>query len=257
MWASAFNEDDPLAPKVADEMGIVMGTSHHEPMMRAPKEYTRRRDEVGPWDYASNPGRIEKFFAEGIEKSKDYHHRHARRRRCGDGRGQRRRQHADSAQGDRRTVAHHRHGSWQEGERGAAAVGHLHRGAALLRRRLHRARRRDAALLRQQLGLHQAHGRRARTRTHGWHGPLLPHRHERRAVERPLGQHHHRAQTARAALPDLQVGHRPHLDRQRGRPQAQGSAHQFHHGLCVEPRRHRPRRRAGLARRLHSQHLWR
>lgn len=72
MWASAFNEDDPLAPKVADEMGIVMGTSHHEPMMRAPKEYTRRRDEVGPWDYASNPGRIEKFFAEGIKKSKDY-----------------------------------------------------------------------------------------------------------------------------------------------------------------------------------------
>ena len=68
MWASAFNEDDPLAPKVADEMGIVMGTSHHEPMMRAPKEYTRRRDEVGPWDYTSNPGRIEKFFAEGIEK---------------------------------------------------------------------------------------------------------------------------------------------------------------------------------------------
>ena len=72
MWASAFNEDDPLAPKVADEMGIVMGTSHHEPMMRAPKEYTRRRDEVGLWDYTSNPGRIEKFFAEGIEKSKDY-----------------------------------------------------------------------------------------------------------------------------------------------------------------------------------------
>lgn len=72
MWASAFNEDDPLSPKVADEMGIVMGTSHHEPMMRAHKEYTKRRDEVGPWDYARNPERIEKFFTEGIEKSKDY-----------------------------------------------------------------------------------------------------------------------------------------------------------------------------------------
>lgn len=72
MWATAFNEDDPLSPQVADEMGIVMGTSHHEPMMRSHKEYTKRRDEVGPWDYATNPERIEKFFTEGIEKSKHY-----------------------------------------------------------------------------------------------------------------------------------------------------------------------------------------
>lgn len=72
MWNSAFNEDDPLSPEVADEMGIVMGTSHHEPMMRAHKEYTRRRNEVGPWDYAKNPKGIEHFFTEGIEKSKDY-----------------------------------------------------------------------------------------------------------------------------------------------------------------------------------------
>ena len=72
MWASAFNEDDPLNPKVADEMGIVMGTSHHEPMMRAHKEYTNRREEVGAWDYAKNPAGIEKFFTEGIENSKNY-----------------------------------------------------------------------------------------------------------------------------------------------------------------------------------------
>jgi len=72
MWDSRFNEDDPLSPKVADEMGIVMGTSHHEPMMRAHKEYTTRREEVGPWDYAKNPERLDKFFTEGIEKSKNY-----------------------------------------------------------------------------------------------------------------------------------------------------------------------------------------
>ncbi|MDO5128335.1 MAG: glycosyl hydrolase 115 family protein [Prevotellaceae bacterium] len=72
MWASAFNEDDPLNPKVADEMGIVMGTSHHEPMMRAHKEYTKRREEVGAWDYAKNPAGIEKFFTDGIENSKNY-----------------------------------------------------------------------------------------------------------------------------------------------------------------------------------------
>lgn len=72
MWNNAFNEDDPLSPKVANDMGIVMGTSHHEPMMRSQKEYTRRRDEVGPWDYEQNPERLDKFFTEGIEHAKDY-----------------------------------------------------------------------------------------------------------------------------------------------------------------------------------------
>ena len=72
MWGSAFNEDDPLNPQLADEYGIVMGTSHHEPMMRAHKEYTRRRDEVGPWNYNTNKERIDSFFYYGIERNKDY-----------------------------------------------------------------------------------------------------------------------------------------------------------------------------------------
>jgi len=72
MWDSRFNEDDPLSPKVADDMGIVMGTSHHEPMMRAHKEYVYRRKDVGPWDYAKNPERLDKFFTEGIEHAKNY-----------------------------------------------------------------------------------------------------------------------------------------------------------------------------------------
>ena len=72
MWATAFNEDDPESPRLADEMGIVMGTSHHEPMMRAHKEYTSRRKEVGPWDYATNKERVDKFFREGMERNKSY-----------------------------------------------------------------------------------------------------------------------------------------------------------------------------------------
>ncbi|MFA5423423.1 MAG: glycosyl hydrolase 115 family protein, partial [Phycisphaerae bacterium] len=32
MWNNAFADDDPLNAKLADEYGIVMGTSHHEPM---------------------------------------------------------------------------------------------------------------------------------------------------------------------------------------------------------------------------------
>ncbi len=72
MWGSRFNEDDPLSPQVADRMGIVMGTSHHEPMMRAHQEYVKRRSEVGPWNYDTNSERLDRFFEEGIRNSKDY-----------------------------------------------------------------------------------------------------------------------------------------------------------------------------------------
>ena len=72
MWDSRFNEDDPLNPELADMYGIVMGSSHHEPMMRAHQEYTSRRDEVGPWDYSVNKERLDKFFREGMERNKDY-----------------------------------------------------------------------------------------------------------------------------------------------------------------------------------------
>lgn len=72
MWATAFNEDDPKSPQLADDMGIVMGTSHHEPMMRAHKEYVHRKAEVGPWDYAQNPERIEKFFTDGLKRNSKY-----------------------------------------------------------------------------------------------------------------------------------------------------------------------------------------
>ena len=72
MWATAFNEDDPKNPELADMYGIIMGTSHHEPMMRAHKEYTRRRDEVGEWNYATNKARLDKFFADGLRRNKAY-----------------------------------------------------------------------------------------------------------------------------------------------------------------------------------------
>lgn len=72
MWNSRFNEDDPLSPEVADMYGIVMGTSHHEPMMRAHKEYVNRKDTIGAWDYASNKENLDKFFEEGLERNKRY-----------------------------------------------------------------------------------------------------------------------------------------------------------------------------------------
>lgn len=70
MWNNAFNEDDPLNPKLADEYGIVMGTSHHEPMLRAQQEW--KRHGTGPWDYSTNSAELDKFWEEGIERNKNY-----------------------------------------------------------------------------------------------------------------------------------------------------------------------------------------
>ena len=72
MWDSRFNEDDPESPRLADEYGIVMGTSHHEPMMRAHKEYVYRKDSIGPWDYSVNKQRLDRFFLEGMQRNRHY-----------------------------------------------------------------------------------------------------------------------------------------------------------------------------------------
>ncbi|MFB9110081.1 glycosyl hydrolase 115 family protein [Flavobacterium gyeonganense] len=72
MWSSAFNEDDPMSPALADEYGIVMGTSHHEPMMRSQKEYTKRKQEIGDWDFVKNSTNLEKFWFEGLNRNKNY-----------------------------------------------------------------------------------------------------------------------------------------------------------------------------------------
>lgn len=72
MWGKSFNEDDPLNPVVADEYGIVMGTSHHEPMMRSHREYTDRKNEVGPWNYSINKENLDNFFYDGLKRNKAY-----------------------------------------------------------------------------------------------------------------------------------------------------------------------------------------
>ena len=71
MWGWAFYADDPENSRVADEMGIIMGTSHHEPMARNHQEWARRHGESGAWNYATNKKVIDTFFREGIERAKD------------------------------------------------------------------------------------------------------------------------------------------------------------------------------------------
>lgn len=70
MWNNAFADDDPQNMILADEFGIVMSTSHHEPMMRADKEWNRYGK--GPWEYSKNPENLYKFWIDGATRNKPY-----------------------------------------------------------------------------------------------------------------------------------------------------------------------------------------
>ncbi len=71
MWGWAFYADDPENLKTADKMGIMMGTSHHEPMARNHQEYARHRKDWGAWNYSTNKTNLDRFFREGIERMKN------------------------------------------------------------------------------------------------------------------------------------------------------------------------------------------
>lgn len=73
MWNNAFNEDDPANPRLAEEYGIVMGTTHQEPMLRAQKEWDRRyRNSLGSWNYFKHPDILQNFWREGIRRNKNF-----------------------------------------------------------------------------------------------------------------------------------------------------------------------------------------
>lgn len=70
MWGSAFYDDDPESGPLANTMGIVMGTSHHEPMALAQQDWKRRGK--GAWDYNHNAKGLQDFWKSGIERAKDW-----------------------------------------------------------------------------------------------------------------------------------------------------------------------------------------
>jgi len=73
MWSNAFNEDDSDNPRLADEYGIVMGTSHQEPMIRSQQEWDRRYIRtLGHWNYNAHPDTLKNFWKEGIRRNKNY-----------------------------------------------------------------------------------------------------------------------------------------------------------------------------------------
>lgn len=75
MWGNAFNEDDPENPRLADEYGIVMGTSHQEPMLRAQQEWDRGYGRTnGAWNYTRTNQRpvLHQFWREGVRRNRDF-----------------------------------------------------------------------------------------------------------------------------------------------------------------------------------------
>ena len=69
-WGSMFYIDDPLNPKTADDFGVVVGTSHTEPMTLATNEQGSRLN--GTWAWDSNRENVTAFFREGAERSADF-----------------------------------------------------------------------------------------------------------------------------------------------------------------------------------------
>jgi hypothetical protein len=66
MWGRSIYDDDPESPKLADEYGIVIGFSHHEPMMRSHVEWDRYGK--GPWNYDTNEATLRKFWTDGVRR---------------------------------------------------------------------------------------------------------------------------------------------------------------------------------------------
>ncbi|ADL32929.1 alpha-glucuronidase Gh115A [Butyrivibrio proteoclasticus B316] len=78
MWKSNFSMDGPglESARLADEYGVVMSTSHHEPCMRSGEEYgiLRGKDSIygDAWDFISNKEGITRFWRDGLVRNKPF-----------------------------------------------------------------------------------------------------------------------------------------------------------------------------------------
>lgn len=75
MWSNAFYDDDPQNGILANEMGIIMGTSHHEPMAMAQQDWHRfvkRNNLKSLWDYKKNTDALNQAWKYGIERSRNW-----------------------------------------------------------------------------------------------------------------------------------------------------------------------------------------
>lgn len=78
MWSSSFALDGPdeESARLADEYGVIIGSSHHEPCMRASEEWDRYKGENTPyhtaWDYTINKEGLLKYWEDGLKRSGKY-----------------------------------------------------------------------------------------------------------------------------------------------------------------------------------------
>lgn len=72
MWDSAFFDDDPNNGELANKMGIVMSTSHHEPMNLAQQDWKRRGGTETKWNYLTNSDELRAFWRTGIKRAKNW-----------------------------------------------------------------------------------------------------------------------------------------------------------------------------------------
>ena len=79
MWSNTFSEDGKSSKianaELADKYGIVMGTSHHEPLCRAGVEWQSKYRQYGSsnaWDFNTNEEAITKFWKDGVTRNKPF-----------------------------------------------------------------------------------------------------------------------------------------------------------------------------------------
>lgn len=66
---ASFFTDDPENAQAAEDYGIAVSTSHHEPMQRLSNEWFAENPD-GSWDWLANKDKITQFFEEGVERAK-------------------------------------------------------------------------------------------------------------------------------------------------------------------------------------------
>lgn len=78
MWSSSFPLDGPgiANAELADTYGVVMGTSHHEPCLRASEEWDKVKGADTPygteWNYYVNKDGLLKYWEDGLSRSGRY-----------------------------------------------------------------------------------------------------------------------------------------------------------------------------------------
>lgn len=82
MWSAVFSEDGKAYPTasadLANEYGIIMGTSHHEPLFRAGEEFSHTMTDSNDkgygadWNYHSNTRGIYEFWEYAVKRNRDH-----------------------------------------------------------------------------------------------------------------------------------------------------------------------------------------